>query len=46
MNNLKNRYRTSDIHDVMEIIRNPSSDYDPEPTTLPAVLGVRAGFIA
>lgn len=46
MNNLKNRYRTSDIHDVMEIIRNPSSDYDPEPTTLPAVLGVRAGLIA
>ena len=32
-----NRYCTSNIHDVIEIRRNPSADYDPEPNTLAAV---------
>lgn len=32
-----NRYCTSNIHDVIEIHRNPSADYDPEPNTLAAV---------
>lgn len=45
MKNLKNKFRTSDIHDVMEIVRNPSADYDPEPTTLAAVLYTRMGVI-
>lgn len=45
MKNLKNKFRTSDIHDVMEIVRNPSADYDPEPTTLAAVLYARMGVI-
>lgn len=42
MQSIRNRYRTSDIHDVMEIIRNPSCDFDPEPSTLPAVSDFRA----
>ena len=37
MSNIRNRYRTSDIHDVMEIARYPESSFDPEPSTLPAV---------
>lgn len=34
---IRNKYRTADIHDVMEIERNPNSEFDPEPTTLAAV---------
>ena len=37
MNNIRNRYRTSDIHDVMDIARYPESSFDPEPSTLSAV---------
>ena len=37
MQSIRNRYRTSDIHDVMEIVRNPNCEFDPEPSTLPAV---------
>ena len=37
MSSLKNKYRTSDIHDVMEIERNWECSFNPEPTTIPAV---------
>ena len=37
MQSIRNRYRTSDIHDVMETVRNPNCEFDPEPSTLPAV---------
>ena len=37
MQSIRNSYRTSDIHDVMEIVRNPNCEFDPEPSTLPAV---------
>lgn len=33
----RNKFRTSDIHDVMEIVRDSNSEFDPEPTTLPTV---------
>ena len=31
------RYRTSDIHDVVEIRRRPETGFDPEPDTLSRV---------
>ena len=34
----RNKYRTADIHDVMEIVRNNECDFNPEPTTIPAVV--------
>lgn len=30
-------FRTSNIHDVIDIVRNTDCDFDPEPSTLPAV---------
>ena len=34
---IRNKYRTADIHDVMEIERNYDCDFNPEPSTLAAV---------
>ena len=31
------KYRTSDIHDVVEIRRRPETGFDPEPDTLAKV---------
>lgn len=37
MSSILTKYRTSDIHDVMEIQRNKECEFDPEPTTIPSV---------